>query len=51
MEISKPKALEDFPKFVVTAVHRGAATGDGHYLFELEGAFDPMLEGRFDQIN
>jgi hypothetical protein len=51
MKISKPKALEDFPKFVVTAVHRGAATRDGHNLFELEGAFDPMLEGRFDQIN
>jgi hypothetical protein len=50
MEITKPKTLEDFPKFVVAVVRRGAATGDGYHLFELEGKIDSILEGHFDQI-
>ena len=50
MEIPKPKTLEDFPKFVVTAVRRAATSEDGHHRFELEGEFDPFLEGSFDRI-
>lgn len=50
MEITKPKTLEDFPKFVATAVRRGATSEDGYHWFELEGGFDPILEGSFDQI-
>ena len=44
MEIPKPKTLEDFPKFVVTAVRRGAIAENGYRYFELEGGFDPILE-------
>src|ERR1700677_1621990 len=50
MKISKPKTLEDFPRFVVTAVRRGVTSEDGYHRFELEGEFDPILEGSFDQI-
>jgi hypothetical protein len=50
MEIPKPKTVEDFPKFVVTAVRRGAASERGYTWFELEGAYDRNLESRFDQI-
>lgn len=48
MEIPKPTTLEDFPKFVVTAVRRGAASESGYTWFELEGAYDRILESRFD---
>jgi len=50
MESPKSKTLEDFPKFIVTAVRRGATSEDGYTWFELEGAFDPILERSFDQI-
>jgi|SRR5271157_5653219 len=50
MEIPKPKTLEDFPKFIVTTLRRGATSEDGYQQFELEGGFDPILEGSFNQI-
>lgn len=50
MEHHKPKTLEDFPKFVVTAVHRGATSENGYTWFEVEGDFDPILESSFNQI-
>jgi len=50
MDPSKPKTLEDLPKFIVTAVHLGATSEDGYRRFEVEGVFDPILESRFDQI-
>jgi hypothetical protein len=50
MENSKPKTLEDFPKFVVTAVRRVAMPEDGYYRFEIEGGFDPILESSFNKI-
>lgn len=50
MEISKSKTLEDFPKFVVTAVRPGATSDGGYQWFEIEGRFDPILDGPFDHI-
>ena len=50
METPKPKTLGDLPKFVVTAVRRGASSNDGYSRFEIEGRFDPILEGTFEQI-
>ncbi len=50
MENRKPKTLEDLPKFVVTAVRRGAASEDGYTSFELEGNFGSILQVRFNQI-
>jgi hypothetical protein len=50
MEILKPKTLEDFPKFVVATVRRDATSDDGYSRFEIEGSFDPILEGTFDLI-
>lgn len=50
MEIPKLKTLEDFPKFVVTALHRGTTSEDGYTSFELEGSFDRILDGTFDKI-
>ncbi len=50
MDISKPKTLEEFPKFVVTAVRPGAWSEDGYRWFELEGGFDASLEDKFNQI-
>lgn len=44
MEIRKPKTLEDFPKFVVTAVRRGTTADAGYTYFELEGSFDRTIE-------
>ena len=40
MEIRKPKTLEDFPKFEVTALRRGPTAKEGYTHFELEGRFD-----------
>jgi|ERR1035438_3796740 hypothetical protein len=50
MEIHKRKTLEDFPKFVVTAVRRGATSKAGYTWFELEGSFDRVLPSSFDYI-
>jgi hypothetical protein len=50
VEISEPKTLEHLPKFVVSDVRRGAASEAGYTWFELEGAFDRILESSFDQI-
>lgn len=40
MEVRKSKTLEDFPKFIVTAVRRGTTSVTGYTGFELEGTFD-----------
>ncbi len=45
METSPLKALEDFPKFVVTALRRGPTTDAGYTHFEIEGSFDRTIEG------
>jgi hypothetical protein len=50
MGTPKPKMLEDFPKFVVTAEPRPATAENGYRYFEVEGRYDPDLEGPFDQI-
>jgi hypothetical protein len=44
MEIRKLKTLEDFPKFVVTALRRGPTADAGYTYFELEGSFDRTIE-------
>jgi hypothetical protein len=44
MEAGKAKTLEDFPKFLVTAVRRGPTDTDGYTRFELEGSFDRIIE-------
>jgi hypothetical protein len=43
MEIRKPKTLEDFPKFEVTALRRGSTAKEGFTHFELEGRFDRTI--------
>lgn len=50
MEIPKLKTLDDFPKYIVTAVRRGATSDPGFVSLELEGRFDPILESSFEQI-
>src|ERR1700685_2419558 len=50
MEIHKRKTLEDFPKFVVTEVRRGATSEAGYTSFELEGSFDRILPSSFDHV-
>jgi len=40
METLSPKTLEDFPKFVVTALRRGSTATEGYTFYELEGRFD-----------
>jgi hypothetical protein len=50
MEIQERKTFEDFPKFVVTSVHRGATSEAGYTWFELEGRFDPILGDIFNRI-
>jgi hypothetical protein len=40
MEIRKPKTLEEFPKFEVTALRRGPTAKEGYTHFELEGRFE-----------
>jgi hypothetical protein len=44
MEIRKPKTLEDFPKFEVTALRRGTTAKEGYTHFELEGRLDCTIE-------
>lgn len=44
LETSPPKTLEDFPKFVVTALRRGPMSEEGYTYFELEGHFDRSIE-------
>jgi hypothetical protein len=44
MEIRKPKTLEDFPKFELTALRRGPTAKEGYTHFELEGRFDCTIE-------
>lgn len=44
MEIHKPKALDDFPKFEVTALRRGPTAKEGYTHFELEGRLDSTIE-------
>jgi hypothetical protein len=44
MEIRNSKTLDDFPKFIVAAVRRGATSDDGYTRFELEGKFDRVIE-------
>jgi hypothetical protein len=42
--MSKPKALEDFPHFLVTRVRRGDTATDGYTRFELDGRFDRSID-------
>ena len=44
MEIRKPKTLEDFPNFEVTALRRGPTAKEEYTYFELEGRFDRTIE-------
>lgn len=44
MEIRKPKTLEDFPKFIVTAVRRGSTSETGYTRFEIDGSFGRIIE-------
>ena len=44
MENSQPKTLEDFPKFVVSALRRGPTSDDGYTRFEFDGRFDRVIE-------
>jgi hypothetical protein len=44
VEIRKPKTLEDFPKFFVTAVHRCGTDDGGYTRFEIAGNFDRVIE-------
>jgi hypothetical protein len=50
MAISKPKTLESFPKFTVSAVRQSSKTVGEYQRFEIEGTFDPVLESNFIQI-
>lgn len=43
MEIRKPKTLEDFPKFSVTAL-RFSTSDSGYIEFEIDGTFDRIIE-------
>ncbi len=40
----KPKTLDDFPHFIVSAVRRGATSDTGYTRFELDGRFDRTIE-------
>jgi hypothetical protein len=40
----KPKSLEDFPQFFVSAVRRGKTSTAGYTRFELEGKFDRIID-------
>jgi hypothetical protein len=50
METAKPKTIEDFPKLVVTAEPRRVTAENGSVYFEVEGRYDPELEGPFDEM-
>jgi hypothetical protein len=43
MLMHKAKTLEDFPKFIVSAVRRGKTSADGYTRFELDGKFDRII--------
>jgi hypothetical protein len=43
MPMHKPKTLEDFPQFVVSAVRRGKTSAAGYTKFELDGKFDRII--------
>jgi hypothetical protein len=45
MPIHKPKTLEDFPQFIVSAVRRSETSAAGYERFELDGKFDRIIEG------
>jgi hypothetical protein len=42
-ETKKPKTLEDFPKFTVSAVRKGETSPAGYTEFELHGQFDRVV--------
>ena len=42
--MQKLKTLEDFPKFVVSASHRGPTSDTGYTTFEFDGNFDRIIE-------
>jgi hypothetical protein len=44
IEMRKPKTLDDFPHFIVSAVRRGATSDTGYTRFELDGRFDRSIE-------
>jgi hypothetical protein len=48
MPKDKPKSLEDFPQFVVSAVRRGKTSTAGYTRFELEGKFDDIIVNEID---
>jgi hypothetical protein len=39
----KPKALEDFPQYIVSAVRRGKTSAAGYTRFELDEKFDRII--------
>ena len=43
MPMHKPKTLEDFPQFIVSAVRRGKTSAAGFTRFELDGKFDRII--------
>jgi hypothetical protein len=49
MVVHERKTLDDFPKFLVTSVRRGATSESGYTLFEIEGSFDRVIE-HIDQL-
>lgn len=51
MTTSKPKTLEDLPKFSVTAVRLRPQSKNRPWCFEVEGRYDPALELVFQQIH
>jgi hypothetical protein len=44
MPKKKPKTLQDFPHFIVSAVRRGRTSTDGRTRFELDGTLDRTIE-------
>ncbi len=44
MEVRPLKTLEDFPKFVVTALRRGPTATEGYTHFEIDGSFDRAIK-------
>jgi hypothetical protein len=50
MKTPKPKTLDDFPKFLVTALRHSAMSDAEYQWFEIEGRYDDALETQFDKI-
>jgi hypothetical protein len=44
MPKEKPKTLQDFPHFTVSAVRRGKTSTEGYTRFELDGNFDRIID-------